>query len=77
MPRADFRTPRLHIDAGLVPGGTVSLGPEQANYLGNVLRLKAGDKVLVFNGRDGEWRAATRRPGRRKRLRGCATRSHR
>ena len=29
----------------------------QANYLGNVLRLKAGDPVLVFNGRDGEWRA--------------------
>ena len=29
----------------------------QSNYLGNVLRLAAGDTVLVFNGRDGEWRA--------------------
>src|SRR5262249_39813846 len=28
------------------------------NYLGNVLRLSAGDTILVFNGRDGEWRAA-------------------
>jgi 16S rRNA (uracil1498-N3)-methyltransferase len=57
MPRADFRTPRLHVDAGLASPGAVSLGPEQANYLGNVLRLKTGDRVLVFNGRDGEWRA--------------------
>ena len=32
--------------------------PEQSNYLGNVLRLKSGDKVLAFNGREGEWRAA-------------------
>jgi 16S rRNA (uracil1498-N3)-methyltransferase len=58
MPRADFRTPRLYVDAGLSEGGTVSLGAAQANYLGNVLRLKSGDSVLVFNGRDGEWRAA-------------------
>ncbi|MDQ8726799.1 16S rRNA (uracil(1498)-N(3))-methyltransferase [Bradyrhizobium sp. LHD-71] len=58
MPRADFRTPRLYVDAALTSGGTVSLSPEQGNYLGNVLRLKSGDKVLVFNGRDGEWRGA-------------------
>src|SRR5690606_39023517 len=42
------------------------LEPEQANYLGNVLRLKAGDSVLVFNGRDGEWRGVL---GGGKRLR--------
>jgi 16S rRNA (uracil1498-N3)-methyltransferase len=58
MPRADFRTPRLYVDAVLAAGGTVPLAPEQGNYLGNVLRLKSGDTVLVFNGRDGEWRAA-------------------
>jgi 16S rRNA (uracil1498-N3)-methyltransferase len=57
MPRTDFRTPRLHVDATLAPGVSVPLGAEQANYLGNVLRLASGDKVLVFNGRDGEWRA--------------------
>jgi len=54
----DFRAPRLFVEAPLLPDATVSLGREQANYLGNVLRLKAGDSVLVFNGRDGEWRAA-------------------
>ncbi len=58
MPRADFRTPRLYVDAVLAAGGAVPLAPEQSNYLGNVLRLKSGDTVLVFNGRDGEWRAA-------------------
>jgi 16S rRNA (uracil1498-N3)-methyltransferase len=58
MPRANFRTPRLYVDASLASGGTVPLAPEQGNYLGNVLRLKNGDAVLVFNGRDGEWRAA-------------------
>ena len=58
MPRADFRTPRLYVDAALSHGASVPLAPEQSNYLGNVLRLKSGDKVLAFNGRDGEWRAA-------------------
>ena len=58
MARLDFRTPRLYVDAPLASGGAVALAPEQSNYLGNVLRLKAGDGVLVFNGRDGEWRAA-------------------
>ena len=29
----------------------------QANYLLNVLRMQAGDPILLFNGRDGEWRA--------------------
>jgi 16S rRNA (uracil1498-N3)-methyltransferase len=58
MPRADFRTPRLYVDAVLATGGIVPLASEQSNYLGNVLRLKSGDSVLVFNGRDGEWRAA-------------------
>ena len=58
MPRADFRTPRLYVDSPLAAGGAVSLTAEQSNYLGNVLRLTTGEKVLVFNGRDGEWRAA-------------------
>src|SRR4051794_35098368 len=57
MPQADFRSPRLFIDAALAAGETVALERNQSNYLGNVLRLGAGDSVLVFNGRDGEWRA--------------------
>jgi len=60
MPPHDFRKPRLFVDAGLEEGASVQLTSEQSNYLGNVLRLSAGDTVLVFNGRDGEWQASIR-----------------
>lgn len=58
MPELDFRSPRLFVDHPLRGDATVALDRDQSNYLGNVLRLAAGDSVLVFNGRDGEWRAA-------------------
>jgi 16S rRNA (uracil1498-N3)-methyltransferase len=58
MPDHDFRSPRLYVDAPLGEGRAIALEREQSNYLGNVLRLSAGDRVLVFNGRDGEWRAS-------------------
>jgi 16S rRNA (uracil1498-N3)-methyltransferase len=58
MPELDFRSPRLFTDTPLDPGRTVALERDQSNYLGNVLRLSAGDTILVFNGRDGEWRAS-------------------
>jgi 16S rRNA (uracil1498-N3)-methyltransferase len=57
MPQFDFRAPRLFVNAPLKAGETVALERDQSNYLGNVLRLKAGDTILVFNGRDGEWQA--------------------
>jgi 16S rRNA (uracil1498-N3)-methyltransferase len=58
MPLADFRSPRLFVDADLAAGASVPLDRNQSNYLGNVLRLAAGGTILVFNGRDGEWQAA-------------------
>jgi 16S rRNA (uracil1498-N3)-methyltransferase len=58
MPDLDFRAPRLFVDAPLGAAQTVPLERNQSNYLGNVLRLSAGDSVLVFNGRDGEWQAS-------------------
>src|ERR1700692_4191518 len=58
MPQFDFNHPRLFVDAPLAAGETVTLERSQSNYLGNVLRLSAGDSILVFNGRDGEWQAA-------------------
>src|ERR1700731_1895720 len=58
MPQHDFRKARLFIDAALAPGQTVALDRTQSNYLGNVLRLAAGETILVFNGRDGEWQAS-------------------
>jgi 16S rRNA (uracil1498-N3)-methyltransferase len=64
MARYDFRSPRLYVEATLEAGATVTLGRAQAHYLGTVLRLQAGERVLVFNARDGEWSAtiAGRRP---------------
>jgi len=65
MPAHDFRTPRLHVDAPLTAGRDVALSRDQANYLLNVLRLERGDEVLLFNGRDGEWRARLAGQGKR------------
>ena len=57
MPELDFRAPRLFVDAPLREGERIALERNQSNYLGNVLRLGSGESILVFNGRDGEWRA--------------------
>ena len=72
MARYDFNAQRLFVEADLAEAPTVACSSEQANYLRNVLRLQPGDAILVFNGRDGEWRAeladgrqARRRPARR------------
>jgi 16S rRNA (uracil1498-N3)-methyltransferase len=46
---------RLFVTSKLEPGATVALSKDQAHYLGNVLRLKQGDNLLLFNGGDGEW----------------------
>jgi 16S rRNA (uracil1498-N3)-methyltransferase len=55
--RYDFNAPRLYIDAPLAAQAVIDLSREQINYLANVLRLREGDDVLIFNGREGEWRA--------------------
>jgi len=57
---------RLFVDAPLTGGATTACTPEQANYLVNVLRLAAGDEILLFNGRDGEWRARLAETGKRR-----------
>ncbi len=54
----DFRIPRLYIEAPLAAGTAVALTAPQAHYLTAVLRRGAGDRIHVFNGRDGEWSAA-------------------
>lgn len=51
----DLTSERLFIEGDLDAGLRVELAPPQAHYLTSVLRLKPGARVLVFNGRDGEW----------------------
>ena len=65
MSRYDFRTPRLYVETPLSGDAAVALTRDQANYVVNVLRLKSGDAVLLFNGRDGEWRASLAPAGKR------------
>jgi 16S rRNA (uracil1498-N3)-methyltransferase len=49
--------PRLHLDQALEARADLALDENQARYLSAVMRLKPGDPVRVFNGRDGEWLA--------------------
>ena len=66
MAQYDFTSHRLFLDADLGAGAAVAVSAEQANYLLNVLRLKAGARLLVFNGRDGEWAAEIAETGKRR-----------
>jgi len=47
---------RLHVTTHLTPDTPVAPSLDQSRYLTQVMRLKIGDSLLVFNGRDGEWR---------------------
>jgi 16S rRNA (uracil1498-N3)-methyltransferase len=66
MSTPDFARHRLHIDLSFAAGAVLPLEREQANYLLNVLRLKAGDAIRIFNGRDGEWLARISPEGRKQ-----------
>jgi 16S rRNA (uracil1498-N3)-methyltransferase len=61
----DFRTHRLYAPDDLYADARIDIGLGPANYLRNVLRLKPGDAVLLFNGRDGEWRSRIAEGGRK------------
>lgn len=47
---------RLHVASPLAPAAAAAPTLDQSRYLTQVMRLKAGDDLLAFNGRDGEWR---------------------
>lgn len=53
--RADYTLPRLYLAQSLT--GEIDLSREQAHYFGTVLRKRVGDRVRLFNARDGEWSA--------------------
>ncbi|MFO1202416.1 MAG: 16S rRNA (uracil(1498)-N(3))-methyltransferase [Tabrizicola sp.] len=56
---------RLYVDQPLAPGQAVALSEGQAHYLTGVMRLEAGAPILLFNGKDGEWRATLARAAKR------------
>ncbi|MDQ0504401.1 16S rRNA (uracil(1498)-N(3))-methyltransferase [Xanthobacter agilis] len=65
MPDHDFNAQRLCVNDDLFEGAVVALAPEQAHYVANVIRLAVGADLLLFNGRDGEWRARRVAAGKR------------
>ena len=56
---------RMYINCKLEKGAIIRLNKDQFNYLGNVLRKHNDDKVLVFNGISGEWKASINYRGKR------------
>lgn len=56
---------RLFVSSPLSTGAGVVPDPDQARYLTQVMRRAVGDEVLLFNGRDGEWRARIAEVSRR------------
>ena len=64
--RANFRMQRLFVGHDLSAEQPVPATDDQYNYLANVLRMAEGAELLVFNGRDGEWRARVAFPSKKK-----------
>jgi 16S rRNA (uracil1498-N3)-methyltransferase len=48
---------RLYVATSLATGDTIAASPQQAHYLGTVMRRGPGDTLTLFNGRDGEFSA--------------------
>lgn len=55
--RENYTLTRLYIEGSLAPGIEIDVPKDQVHYLATVLRMKAGDSLRLFNGRDGEWQA--------------------
>jgi 16S rRNA (uracil1498-N3)-methyltransferase len=66
--RANYRMQRLFVADALQAGVAFEAAKEHFHYLTNVLRMAEGDAVLLFNGRDGEWRAELSFPTRKRLL---------
>ncbi len=66
---------RLFVDHSLAKGQSLPLSRDQAHYLFGVMRKTAGDKVAVFNGRDGEWQAEIVGIGRKDGILTCIEQS--
>ena len=47
---------RLYVTNKLTNGIEVELTEKQHHYLVHVMRRELGDEIVLFNGRDGEWR---------------------
>jgi len=61
----DFSAQRLFVGDDLAPGVELTPSADASNYLLNVLRMREGAAIHLFNGRDGEFRATLANVSRR------------
>jgi len=52
-----MRLPRIHTARALQAGARIELEPDQAHYISRVLRMRAGDALILFNGSGGQYPA--------------------
>ncbi|MBB6482832.1 16S rRNA (uracil(1498)-N(3))-methyltransferase [Rhizobium lusitanum] len=64
--RANFRMQRLFVTSDIKAGSAIEADQDQFNYLANVLRMEDGAELLIFNGRDGEWKVSVSFPSRKR-----------
>jgi 16S rRNA (uracil1498-N3)-methyltransferase len=69
---SDRKLIRLFLQHDLAVGASVMLSEAQAHYVIHVMRIDNSADVLVFNGRDGEWKATVQKSGKK----GCQLAIH-
>ena len=55
---SDMNKIRLFVDHTLGKAQSVPLNKDQAHYIFSVMRKSIGEKILIFNGNNGEWEAS-------------------
>lgn len=60
-----YKYPRLYLTDPIQQGQVIALEQNQSHYLLNVLRMKDGAIVRIFNGHDGEWLATIHPQGKK------------
>ncbi len=66
VPELPFSDLRLFVDVPLAAGALLEPSGAQSHYLLTVMRRRQGDRAVLFNGRDGEWRAVIDAVDRRR-----------
>ena len=64
MQEIPFPTPRLFVEQRIVPGARIDLPEAAAHHVARVLRLRAGDSCVLFDGSGGEYTARIAAIGR-------------
>ncbi len=62
-----MRIPRIYHPELLPNQGTIMLSDDAANHIGRVMRMQAGQEVLLFDGSDAEFPAVITNASKKKR----------